>query len=232
MNATRGSISLATSQPQAGVAAPARRRLIDAPTRALHWWLALSVGLAWITGDSERWRLLHVCMGYTASGLLVAQLLWGIWSLGLGRRPLRLRATWGKLQALPAWLRHWRAGRPDLTQAQHLLLAATVLLMPTMLALSLLTGLPAWLEWPSEAITDLMADLHSLFSDLVLVALAAHIGVLIGISLLRERNLLAPMMHGYTPGRGPDLVRDNRLGLAMLISLAVLIFWAVRYWLA
>lgn len=231
MNATRGSIGLATSQSQAGVAAPARRRLIDAPTRALHWWLALSVGLAWITGDSERWRLLHVCMGYTASGLLVAQLLWGIWSLGLGRRPLRLRATWGKLQALPGWLRQWRAGRPDLTQAQHLLLAATVLLMPVMVALSLLTGLPAWLEWPSEALVDPLAELHGLFSDLVLVALAAHIGVLIGVSLLRKRNLLTPMMHGHTPGRGPDLVRDNRLGLAMLISVAVLVFWAVRYWL-
>ena len=37
---------------------------------------------AWLTSESERWRLLHVTLGYTMVGLVLFRLLWGV--LGLG----------------------------------------------------------------------------------------------------------------------------------------------------
>ncbi|MEX8518238.1 MAG: cytochrome b/b6 domain-containing protein [Leptothrix sp. (in: b-proteobacteria)] len=219
----------AASKPVASVA---RRRLIDAPTRALHWWLALSVGLAWLSGDSERWRLVHICMGYSAAGLLAMELCWGVWTLGFKHKPARLRAAWGKLRGLGGWWQKWRAGQPDKSLGQNLLMAASVLLMPVLALLSVLTGLPTWIDMLAEAATERATELHALTSNLLLLAIGLHVGTLIAISWLRRRNLIEPMLTGQSAGTGPDLVRHNRRGLALLIGLAVLGFWALRAWLA
>ncbi|MEZ5590233.1 MAG: cytochrome b/b6 domain-containing protein [Gammaproteobacteria bacterium] len=50
----------------------------DVPTRVFHWSLALSFLGAYISGDSERWRDLHIMFGYTMLGLIVFRLVWGI----------------------------------------------------------------------------------------------------------------------------------------------------------
>ena len=35
----------------------------DAPVRVFHWLLVLSFAGAYLTAESERWRLLHVSLG-------------------------------------------------------------------------------------------------------------------------------------------------------------------------
>lgn len=35
----------------------------DLPTRVGHWLLVVCFALAWLTGDSEEWRLVHVTSG-------------------------------------------------------------------------------------------------------------------------------------------------------------------------
>ena len=107
---------------------PATRRVVDAATRMLHWLMALSFTGAYITADGERWRLVHVTLGYTLAGLLVARVLWGLF----GPRQVRLSALWRKLQGLPAWLQSLVAVRsPSEMQAawrpgQNLLMALAV----------------------------------------------------------------------------------------------------------
>ena len=49
----------------------------DAPLRVFHWLLALCFAGAWLTADSESWRLLHVTLGYTMAGLVAFRVLWG-----------------------------------------------------------------------------------------------------------------------------------------------------------
>ena len=46
-------------------------RVWDLPTRLFHWLLVLSFAGAYITSESERWRLLHVTLCYTLGALLV-----------------------------------------------------------------------------------------------------------------------------------------------------------------
>lgn len=209
-----------------------RRRLIDAPTRALHWWLALSVAVAWLTGDSERWRLVHVCMGYSAAGLFALELLWGWIRLGLAHQPARLRGQFAKLKALPNWWARTRAGQIDLPQGLNLLIALSVVLMLLLSGATLLTGLPVWWEWLADGPGDVLAEVHKLSADALLATIAVHVGALLLTSWQRRRNLLAPMVSGRTDGPGPDLVKCNRTGLALVISLSVLVFWGWRFWLA
>ena len=59
-------------------ARPATRRTVDAPTRVMHWLMVLSFLGAYLTADGERWRLLHVTLGYTLAGLLSFRVVWGL----------------------------------------------------------------------------------------------------------------------------------------------------------
>ena len=49
----------------------------DAPVRVFHWLMVLSFAGAYLTAESERWRLVHVTLGYTLGGLVAFRLLWG-----------------------------------------------------------------------------------------------------------------------------------------------------------
>ena len=81
---------------------PATRRVVDAATRMLHWLMALSFTGAYITADGERWRLVHVTLGYTLAGLLRPG------AVGLfGPRQVRLSVLWRKLQGCPPGCSRW-----------------------------------------------------------------------------------------------------------------------------
>ena len=60
----------------------------DAPTRLFHWLLAASFAGAFLTGDSERWRDIHLLLGYTVAGLIGFRLVWGL----IGTRYARFRS--------------------------------------------------------------------------------------------------------------------------------------------
>lgn len=56
-----------------------RRILVwDAPTRLFHWLLALSFLGAYLTAESEQWRLVHITLGYTMAALVGFRLVWGM----------------------------------------------------------------------------------------------------------------------------------------------------------
>jgi len=51
----------------------------DAPVRVFHWLMVLCFAGAWLTAESESWRLVHVTLGYTMAGLVAFRILWGLW---------------------------------------------------------------------------------------------------------------------------------------------------------
>src|SRR5665213_275314 len=58
-------------------AGPARKVLVwDAPVRVFHWLMVFSFAGAYLTAESERWRLLHVSLGYTMAGLVAFRIVW------------------------------------------------------------------------------------------------------------------------------------------------------------
>ena len=59
---------------------PADRGVLiwDFPVRVFHWLLVLNFAIAWLTAESEPWRLVHVIAGYTVAALVAFRLLWGL----------------------------------------------------------------------------------------------------------------------------------------------------------
>jgi cytochrome b len=55
----------------------ARIRVWDAPVRVFHALLVFSFMGAYLTAESEHWRLVHITLGYTVGGLVAFRLLWG-----------------------------------------------------------------------------------------------------------------------------------------------------------
>ncbi len=216
--------SIIASTPPTGATArkTPTRRVVDAPTRAMHWLMALSFLGAYLSADADRWQLLHVSLGYTLAGVLVARLLWGLF----GPQPARLGQLWRRLQGLPAWIRASLGGRIDWRQGQNLALAATVALLLALIAPLVLSGLGVEQAW---ARGDWLEELHEFFGEAMLALVLAHVGVVLGLSRLRRRNLVAPMLTGRTAGAGPDLVKRPFTGVAALLLAAVLAFWAWQW---
>jgi hypothetical protein len=97
-----------------------------------HWLFALSFLGAYLTADGERWRALHVTLGYTLAGLLAFRVLYGL----LGPRHAGLDPMLRKLASAPAWLRSAAQGlkpgtAPSINwrQGQNLLMALAVTAM-------------------------------------------------------------------------------------------------------
>lgn len=79
---------------------PATILVWDAPVRVFHWLMVFSFAGACLSAESERWRLLHVGLGYTMAGLVVFRILWGWQEPAMPDSPISCvapglwRATW------------------------------------------------------------------------------------------------------------------------------------------
>jgi len=53
-------------------------KIWDLPVRIVHWLLVVCFTGAYLTADSESWRLVHITLGYTMGGLIVFRIVWGL----------------------------------------------------------------------------------------------------------------------------------------------------------
>ena len=203
------------------------RRVVDATTRMLHWLMALCFTGAYLTADGERWRLVHVTLGYTLAGLVVARLLWGVF----GPRPVRLSVLWRKLQGLPAWGKTLAAVRsPAALHAtwrpgQNLLMVLAIALILALVVPLTLSGYAVWVEWGGEW----LEEVHEFFGNTLLFVVLAHIGLIALLSALRRKNQALPMLTGRVQGPGPDLAKGNHGWLAAAVLACVLAFWTWQW---
>ena len=223
-----------TSNPafSAATAAPARpsgagRRIVDAPTRLFHWLFALSFLGAYLTADGERWRMLHVTLGYTMAGLLVFRVLYGL----VGPRQAGLGLLWRKLTGAPAWLKSLPAALANgpavnWRQGQNLLMALAVAALLALVLPLTVSGIATFHEWGGAFGGDWLEEIHEFFGEALLAVVLAHLALIAALSVLRRKNQALPMLSGRIPGPGPNLVQKNRIWLAAVLLLAVLAFGA------
>ena len=189
---------------------PARRRVVDAPTRVFQWLFALSFAGAYLSADGERFRLLHVTLGYTMAGLLVFRILYGL----LGPRQAGLTLLWRKL-SVPV---NWRQG-------QNLFMALAIVVLLLMVLPLTLSGYATYNEWGDFLGGDWVGEVHEFFGEASLAVVLAHIAAIVGLSLWRRKNMAAPMVTGQVDGAGPDVAKRNHLWLGVLLLAAVLAYW-------
>jgi cytochrome b len=194
-----------------------------------HWLFALSFAGAYVTAESEHWRLLHVTLGYAFAGLLVFRLLYGIF----GPRQAGLGLLWRRLAGVPAWLRSLLAARSfavNWRQGQNLSMALAIVSMLVLVVPLVFTGYGTYNDWGDVLGGDWLEEAHELFGNAFLMLVLAHVALIAALSILRRQNQALPMFTGRVRGNGPDLVRHNRTWLAglMLLAVAALGAWQWR----
>lgn len=216
-----------SATPAAGPAAAPRRRVTDAPTRMFHWLFALSFVGAYLTADGERWRALHVTLGYTLAGLLAFRVVYGLF----GPRHARLGPLLRKLAGVPAWLRSAldAARRRTLhgfpwRQGQNLGMALAVAALLALALPLVVSGYGTYHDWGDILGSDWLEEVHEFFGNAMLALVLGHVALIVALSVLRRRNQALPMLTGCVEGPGPDLVRRNHAGLAALLLVAVVAF--------
>jgi cytochrome b len=191
-----------------------------------HWLFALCFLGAYLTADGESWRMLHVTLGYSMAGLLGFRVVYGLW----GPRQAGLGLMWRKLGSAPAWLRSLRtASAPSSVnwrQGQNLLMALAVVALLVLVVPLTLSGYATFNEWGVFPGDDWLGEAHEFLGEAFLFVVLAHLALILGLSLLRRKNLASPMLTGSVEGPGPGLVQKNRAWLATLLLLAVLAYGA------
>ena len=190
------------------------RKVVDAATRTYHWLFAASFVGAYISADSEKFRLLHVTLGYTMIGLLAFRLLWGIF----GPRHMRLSGMFRKLQGFRTLVEALRSGQwmqtTQLKQSANLMMTSIIVLLLLSVIPLTLSGYAVY----NELAGGWLEDVHEFFGEFMLFLVLTHLVMIALVSLLRRSNLARSMITGYVAGPGPDLIKsDDRVVTATLL---------------
>ena len=212
---------------------PPGRLVTDAPMRMFHTLFGLSFCGAYITADSEYWRLVHVVLGYTLAGMLAFRLVYGL----VGPRPARLSTLWRKSSGTWAWLQTVKAALSQggswqtvaWRQGPTLLMAASLTSLLMVVLPLTLSGYGTFHEWGGDVGVEVFESLREFFGNTALTLVMAHLALLAGQSFWRKKNLALPMLTGRIEGKGPDLVASNRVWLAALLLLSVLGYWGWEF---
>ncbi len=199
------------------------RKIVDAATRTYHWLFAASFVGAYITADGEKFRLLHVTLGYTMVGLLAFRVLWGI----LGPRHMRLSAMFRKLQGFSTQVEAFRSGQ--WMQATQLKQSAN-LVMTTVIVTLLFSVIPLTLSGYAvyhEIAGGWLEDVHEFFGEFMLFLVLTHLVMIAVVSVIRRSNLAKSMITGYVAGTGSDLIKSDYkvVMVTLLLSVAAWMVW-------
>jgi cytochrome b len=195
----------------------------DAPVRAFHWLMVASFAGAWLTAESERWRLLHMALGYTMVGLVAFRIVWGL----TGTRYARFSAFVRSPAAVIRYIASLAKGRPERHVGHN---PAGAIAIVAMLLMTWAVGVTGWVandgtrgEW--------LGELHNAAAYLMLALVAIHVVAVVASSLLHHENLIGAMVTGYKTGRADEGIRTARWGFAALV-IAAAIAWLWTQWQA
>lgn len=208
---------------QARDSGTAARRVWDLPTRVFHALMIACFAGAWLTGDSERWRLAHLTFGLTMAGLVVFRLVWGV----VGSEHARFADFVRGPRAVLAYLRSLVGAHPQQHVGHNPAGGWAVLGLLGLTALATATGWAAHEAWFGAG--DALGELHEGLTQALLLLVGVHVAGVVVSSWLHHENLARAMVTGRK--RLPAGARDVRAwgAVAAVLLAAVLGFWALQW---
>ena len=190
----------------------------DLPTRVFHWLLAASFLGAFVTAESERYRDVHVALGYTVLGLVVFRCVWGV----IGTRYARFASFPIAPRRVLQYLKSLFTRAPQHHVGHN---PAGSLAIYAILALALAAGASGYAAY-NEIGGEVLAELHDGAASAMLGLVLIHIGAVIVSSLIHRENLVAAMLNGYKRGRAGEGIRRKHWFVAAAVLAATAGFWA------
>lgn len=193
----------------------------DAPVRVFHWLMVLSFAGAWLTAESERWRQVHVTLGYTMAVLVAFRVLWGL----IGTRHARFSSFVRGPAAAARYVGAALRGQPGHYTGHN---PAGAIAIVGLLVLALMVTATGWADYQDLG-GHWLEDVHEAAASVMLGLIGVHLaGVLLGSWLHRE-NLVRAMITGRKAGQPQEAVRSAWRSVAAVMLTAVLGFWALQW---
>jgi len=193
----------------------------DWPVRLGHWLMVGGFSIAWLTAESETFRLVHAVSGGIVLAVALFRLPWGL----IGSR----YARFVDFVRGPVAVKDFAASLLKLEPAHHVgHNPAGGWAIVLLLALGILTGVSGWAIY-NDIGGHLLEELHEGLASAMLAVVIVHlIGVFSG-SLLHGENLVRAMITGRKQGSPEEAIPSAR-PLAALI----LLVWvaAAGWWIA
>lgn len=193
----------------------------DIPTRVFHWTLVLCFAVAWLSAESERWRLVHVTAGYTMVGLVGFRLVWGF----IGTRYARFRSFVTGPVPVIEYVKSAMAKKPKNYVGHNPLGAMAVSLLLFLIMGLGLTGYVLYNDLPWFK----AEDVHEVLANTMLLVVIIHVCGVILSSWLHRENLVRAMVTGYKLGDKREGIQSHWMVLGIFIISSCLLFWMYQF---
>jgi cytochrome b len=193
----------------------------DWPVRLGHWLMVGAFIIAWLTAESETFRLVHAVSGGIVLAVATFRLPWGF----IGTRYARFVDFVRGPTALKAYAASLLKLEPEHHVGHNPAGGWAIVLL---LGLGILTGLAGWANY-NDIGGNLLEELHEGLAATMLTVVIVHlIGVASG-SLLHGENLVRTMITGFKNG-----LPEQAIPSARPIVAALLLIWvaAASWWIA
>ena len=193
----------------------------DWPVRLGHWLIVGGFIVAWLTSESESWRLVHAAAGSVVVAAALFRLPWGF----IGSRYARFVDFVRGPRSVMDYLRSLLRLEPDHHTGHNPAGGWAIMLL---LGLGMATGLVGWAMY-NELGGEWLEDLHEGLAVTMLTVVFVHVAGVVSGSLLHGENLIRAMITGHKEG-SPEAAIPSARPLAAVILLA----WvaAASWWLA
>jgi len=190
----------------------------DLPTRLFHWLLATSFVGAYLTAETERYRDLHLLLGYTLLGLILFRVVWGL----AGTRYARFsQFLYGPARIL-AYLKSLFSGQPEHYVGHNPAGALAIFLL---LGLGVLTAASGVLLYFGIGGEEAFEEVHEVCANVMLAVVLIHIAGVVVSSWLHRENLVRAMLTGYKSGDAEQGIHSARTWVAGILLAVVAAFW-------
>jgi len=193
----------------------------DWPVRIGHWLMVGGFVLAWLTSDSETFRLLHVWAGGTVLAVATFRLPWGL----IGSRYARFAHFVRPPRDVASYLGNLLRLQPDRHVGHN---PAGGWAIVALLGLALLTGISGWATY-NELAGHWLEEVHEGLASAMLTVVIVHVAGVVSGSLVHGENLVRAMLTGRKEGSPEEAIPSAR-PFASVALLAWII--AAGWWLA
>lgn len=189
----------------------------DLPTRVFHWTLAASFAGAYLTAESERYRDIHVALGYLMFGLLAFRLVWGF----VGTTYARFGSFACQPAAVVCYVRSLFSPQPEHHVGHNPVGGVAIFLLLLLGLLISISGVGLYWEFGDEEVWE---ELHEIAANLMLLVVFVHIAGVLVSSVLHKENLVRSMLSGYKTADTEAGITRAHVGLGVIMLVAVVAF--------
>jgi cytochrome b len=196
-------------------------RVWDAPVRVFHWLMVLSFAGAYITSESERWRLVHISLGYTLGGLVAFRLVWGL----VGTRYARFASFVRGPHAVVQYVRSLGSPQPEHHVGHNPAGALAIVLILASSVVLVATGWSLYNDVGPEGLDGI----HEGAANTLLFLVGVHVAGVVVASWLHHENLVRAMVTGRKMGNLSQGITRVWAYLAAVLLACVLGFWVWQW---